>query len=75
MQAPPLDRLVIKDPDNIGAFMFGARELVARPEFYKQKVLDQAKPAVESWMKPENYCMRFGRLTNLWSTDARMAKV
>jgi len=66
---------VIKDPDNIGAFMSGAKELVARREFYKQAVLDQAKPAVESWMKPENYWMRFGRLTGLWSTDARMAKV
>jgi len=75
LQTPPLDRLVIKDPDNIGAFISAARELVARPEFYKQAVLGQAKPAVESWMKPENYWKRFGRLTDLWSTDARMAKV
>jgi len=75
LQAPPLDRLVIKDPDNIGAFISAAKELVARPEFYKQAVLDQAKPAVESWMKPENYWKRFGRLTDLWSTDARMSKV
>jgi glycosyltransferase involved in cell wall biosynthesis len=70
---PPLDQLVIKDPDNIGAFISAAKELVARPEFYKQAVLDRAKPAVEMWMNPENYWKRFGQLTELWNEDVRKA--
>jgi glycosyltransferase involved in cell wall biosynthesis len=73
LQEPPFDRLVIKDPDNIGAFISAAKELVARPDFYRQAVLDQVKPAVEAWMKPENYWKRFGQLTELWSSDARTA--
>lgn len=63
---PPLDRLVVKDPDDIAAFISAAKGLIARPEFYKQAVLERAKPAVESWMKPENYWKRFGEITGLW---------
>jgi len=71
LQAPPLHQLVIKDPDNIGVFISGAKELVALPEFHKQAVLDQAKPAIQIWMRLKNYWQRFGQLTGLWDPDGR----
>ena len=62
---PPLDRLVVSDPDNFDGFVAAAKELVSRPGFYRQAVLAQAKPAVEQWMNLENWWKRFADITGL----------
>jgi glycosyltransferase involved in cell wall biosynthesis len=69
LREPPLDRLVIQDPNNIAGFIAAVTELASRPQFYRQAVLDQAQPAVEEWMKPENFWKRFGEITGLWGPD------
>ncbi len=62
---PPLDRLVVSDPDDLEGFVAAAKELVSRPDFYRQAVLTQAKPAVEQWMNLDNWWRRFADLTGL----------
>jgi glycosyltransferase involved in cell wall biosynthesis len=62
---PPLDRLVVSDPDNFDGFVAAAKEFVSRPEFYRQAVLTQAKPAVEQWMNLDNWWKRFACITGL----------
>jgi glycosyltransferase involved in cell wall biosynthesis len=63
---PPLDRLVVVDPNNFEGFISAAKDLVSRPEFYRQAVLIQAKPAVEQWMNLENWWKRFGEVSALY---------
>jgi len=65
LQEPPLNRLVVADPDNLDGFVSAAKELVSRPEFYRQAVLRQAKPAVEQWMNLDNWWKRFGEVSGL----------
>jgi glycosyltransferase involved in cell wall biosynthesis len=65
LRQTPLDRLLIQDPYNIAGFIAATRDLVSRPEFYRRAILDQAQPAVEQWMKPENFWKRFGEITGL----------
>jgi glycosyltransferase involved in cell wall biosynthesis len=62
---PPLDRLVVSDPDNLDGYVAAAKELVSRPDFYHQAVLAQAKPAVEQWMNLDNWWKRLWDLTGL----------
>jgi glycosyltransferase involved in cell wall biosynthesis len=62
---PPLDRLVVSDPENLDGFVSAAKDLVSRPDFYRQAVLGRAKPAVEQWMNLENWWNRFGNITGL----------
>ncbi len=61
----PLDRLVVTDPNNFDGFVSAANELVSRPEFYRDAVLTQVKPAVEQWMDRGNWWKRFGNITGL----------
>jgi glycosyltransferase involved in cell wall biosynthesis len=65
LREPPLNRLVIMDPDDAEAFVFAAKELASRPEFYRQAVMHQAQPAVEAWMGLDNWWKRFMSLTGL----------
>lgn len=62
---PPLDRLVVLDPDNLDGFVAAAKELVSRPDFYHQAVLAKAKPAVEQWMNLDNWWNRFYSIAGL----------
>jgi glycosyltransferase involved in cell wall biosynthesis len=65
LREPPLSQLMIQDPDNISGYISAAKDLSSRLEIYRHAVLSQAKPAVEQWMKPENYWKRFGEITGL----------
>jgi glycosyltransferase involved in cell wall biosynthesis len=62
---PPLDRLVVVDPNDLDGFVAAAKELISRPDFYRQAVLAQAKPAVEQWMNLDNWWNRFCGVTGL----------
>jgi glycosyltransferase involved in cell wall biosynthesis len=62
---PPLDRLVVMDPDNLEGFVAAARDLVSRPDYFRQAVFADAKPAVEQWMNLDNWWNRFCGITGL----------
>lgn len=67
LREPPLNRLVIVNPDNAEGFVSAAKDLASRPEFYRQAVMQQAQPAVEAWMNLDNWWKRFTSLTGLRS--------
>jgi glycosyltransferase involved in cell wall biosynthesis len=62
---PPLDRLVVSDPDNLDGFVAAAKGLVSHTDYYRNAVLLDAKPAVEQWMNLDNWWRRFWDLTRL----------
>jgi glycosyltransferase involved in cell wall biosynthesis len=65
LREPPLDRLIVSDPDDLDGFVAAAKDIASRPEFYRNAIMERARPAVEEWMKPENFWQRFNRITGL----------
>jgi glycosyltransferase involved in cell wall biosynthesis len=65
LREPPLNRLVITDPDDAEGFVSAAKELASRLDFYRQAVLQQAQPRVEAWMNLDNWWKRFTELTGV----------
>ena len=68
MSESPLDRLLVRDPNDKGAFKAAVHEVLARPDFYRQLVLEHARPLVELWMAPENWWRRFLEIAGLTVT-------
>ena len=62
---PPLDCLLVPDSNDAEGFLAAVREVLARPAFYRQMVLEHARPRVEQWMSPENWWGRFFEATGL----------
>jgi glycosyltransferase involved in cell wall biosynthesis len=62
---PPLDCLLVPDSNDTEGFLSAVREVLARPAFYRQLVLEHAQPRVEQWMSPENWWRRFFEVTGL----------
>jgi len=62
---PPLDRLLVPDPNELKAYLAIVREVLSRPDFYRQLVLEYARPRVDQWMSPENWWRRFSEVTGL----------
>jgi len=62
---PPLDCLLVPDSNDTEGFLAAVREVLARPAFYRQLVLEHARPRVERWMSPENWWRRFFEVTGL----------
>jgi glycosyltransferase involved in cell wall biosynthesis len=62
---PPLDRLLVRDANEFEAYLAIVREVLSRPAFYRQLVLEHARPKVEWWMAPENWWRRFYEITGL----------
>ncbi len=62
---PPLDRLLVRDANEFEAYLAIVREVLSGPAFYRQLVLDHARPKVEWWMAPENWWRRFYEITDL----------
>jgi glycosyltransferase involved in cell wall biosynthesis len=65
LREAPLNRLVVMNPDDADGFVSAAKDLVSRPGFYREAVMQQAKPAVEKWMNLENWWQRLGEITGL----------
>src|SRR5882762_9220654 len=61
----PLDRLLVRDANEFEAYLAIVREVLSRPAFYRQLVLEHARPKVEWWMAPENWWRRFYEITGL----------
>jgi len=62
---PPLDRLLVPDANELKAYLTIVREVLSRPDFYRQLVLEYARPRVDQWMSPENWWRRFSEVTGL----------
>ena len=62
---PPLDCLLVPDSNDREGFLSAVRKVLARPDFYRQLVLEHAQPRVEQWMSPENWWRRFFEVTGL----------
>jgi len=62
---PPLERLLVRDANDLKAYLAIVREVISRPAFYRQLVLEHARPKVERWMAPENWWRRFSEITGL----------
>ena len=62
---PPLDRLLVRDANELKAYLAIVREVLSQPVFYRQLVLEHARPKVERWMAPENWWRRFSEITGL----------
>jgi glycosyltransferase involved in cell wall biosynthesis len=62
---PPLDCLLVRDANDLNAYLAIVREVLSRPAFYRQLVLEHARPRVEQWMSPENWWRRFSEITGL----------
>jgi glycosyltransferase involved in cell wall biosynthesis len=65
LREPPFDRLIVSDADDLDGFVAAARDIAARPGFYRNAIMETVRPAVEQWMKPENFWKRFYELTGL----------
>jgi glycosyltransferase involved in cell wall biosynthesis len=62
---PPLDCLLVPDSNDAEGFLAAVRKVLARPVFYRQLVLEHARPRVEQWMLPQNWWRRFFEMTGL----------
>jgi hypothetical protein len=60
-----VDRLIVSNPDDLDGFVAAAKDLASRPEFYRKAIMETARPAVEQWMKPENFWKRFNNIIGL----------
>ena len=65
LREAPLDRLIVSDPDDLDGFVAAAKDIASRPEFYRDAIMERARPAVEEWMKPENFWQRFNKISGL----------
>lgn len=62
---PPLDGLLVHDAHDVKAFLAAVREVLSRPAFYRQLVLEHGRPRVDNWMAPANWWRRFSEATGL----------
>jgi glycosyltransferase involved in cell wall biosynthesis len=62
---PPLDRLLVSDPDATEEFIAAAREVLRDPTYYRQMVIEHARPRLVEAMGPENWWRRFFEQTGL----------
>lgn len=62
---PPLDGLLVSDANDVKAFLAAVSEVLSRPAFYRQLVLEHGRPRVEQWMAPANWWRRFSEATGL----------
>jgi glycosyltransferase involved in cell wall biosynthesis len=65
LKSPPLDRLLIPNPDAVNDFLAAAREILRDPELYRRAVIEHARPRVEESMAVENWWRRFSEVTGL----------
>jgi glycosyltransferase involved in cell wall biosynthesis len=65
LRVPPLNRLLIEDPNDEKGFADATGEISSRPEFYRKAANELARPAVIEWMSLDTWWNRFNKLTGL----------
>lgn len=69
---PSLRGLLVPDAQDKQAFLRSAQDVLARPAFYRQLVLERAVPIVDQWMSPKNWWRRFFEITGLPDASAQI---
>jgi glycosyltransferase involved in cell wall biosynthesis len=62
---PPLNRLLISDPCSVEKFRAAVLEVLLKPDFFRQLVLERVRPQLEELMAPANWLRRFADITGL----------
>jgi glycosyltransferase involved in cell wall biosynthesis len=65
LSEPPLDRLLVSDPDATEEFVLAAREILRDPALYRRLVTEVARPRLLEFMSPANWWRRFFEMTGL----------
>jgi glycosyltransferase involved in cell wall biosynthesis len=65
LRPPPLDRLLISDPDSVEQFRSAILEVLSEPALFRRVVLEWARPQLEEFMTPANWIRRFADITGL----------
>ena len=65
LSKPPLNALLVPDATDSKAFLAAVREVLSRPAYYRQLVMEYGRPRVEEWMAPVNWWRRFSEVTGL----------
>ncbi len=65
LKQPPLDSVVIESPSDIEKFKVAISRVVQNSEFFRQVVIQRARPQIQEVMAPENWWPRFLAITGL----------
>jgi glycosyltransferase involved in cell wall biosynthesis len=65
LSEPPLDQLLVSEPDDIDGFRRAVSEVVLAPNYYRKVVLTQVRPKLEAIMSPESWWKRVAEATGL----------
>lgn len=59
LREPPVDELLIANPNDADGFEAAARKVMANRNFYKEAIIEGVKPQLVELMSPENWWKRF----------------
>ena len=65
LREPPLDRLMIAEPENVDGFRAAVSAILADPARYRQIVVEKGRPEIEARMSPPSWWTRFAEVTGL----------
>jgi glycosyltransferase involved in cell wall biosynthesis len=65
LSEPPLDRLLVKDSNSVGAFVAAAQEVLRDPERYRRVVIERVRPKIHDLLATENWWRRFFQAVEL----------
>jgi glycosyltransferase involved in cell wall biosynthesis len=65
LHEPPLDRLLIAEPENLDGFHAAVSAVLADPGRYRQVVLEKVRPEIEARMSPPSWWKHFAEVTGL----------
>jgi glycosyltransferase involved in cell wall biosynthesis len=61
----PFNRFLIEDPNDFSSFQAAVCEVLAKPEYYRQAVIEHTRPEIEKLMAPNNWWRRFSKAAEL----------
>jgi glycosyltransferase involved in cell wall biosynthesis len=65
MNEPPLNSLIIDCPTAVEQFKVAVARVIQNTQFFRQVVIEKARPLIQSTMAPENWWPRFLEVTGL----------
>jgi glycosyltransferase involved in cell wall biosynthesis len=61
----PFRQFLIKDPNDFPSFRDAVRQVLAKPEYYRQAVIEHTRPEIEKLMAPNNWRSQFSKAVDL----------
>lgn len=65
LREPPMNRLLVSNPNARGGFLEAVREVLREPGLYRRAVIEQVRPRIEERMALRNWWRRFCEVTGL----------